>query len=76
MFYFKNRITDNSYSRSKYQSTNKHVPIKHQQMSFVSNGGKFKLYTVPKGLHFSMPTQPRFSFEHMINAFKNRYVTS
>jgi hypothetical protein len=23
-----------------------YVPIKHKQMSFVSNGGKFKLYTV------------------------------
>jgi hypothetical protein len=35
-------------------------------MSFVSNGGKFKLYTVPNGLLFSTPTQPRFSFERMI----------
>jgi hypothetical protein len=23
-----------------------YVPIKHKQMSFVANGGKFKLYTV------------------------------
>jgi hypothetical protein len=30
-------------------------------MSFVSNGGKFKLYAVPNGLLFSTPTQPRFS---------------
>jgi hypothetical protein len=28
------------------------VSVKHKQMSFVSNGGKFKLYTVPNGLHF------------------------
>jgi hypothetical protein len=32
-------------------------------MSFVLNGGKFKLYTF---LLFSTPTQPRFSFERMI----------
>jgi hypothetical protein len=32
-----------------------YVAIKHKQMSFVSNGGKFKLYTVPNGLHFSTP---------------------
>jgi hypothetical protein len=43
-----------------------YIPIKHKQMSFVSNGGKFKLYTVPNGLPFSTPTQPRFSFERMI----------
>jgi hypothetical protein len=36
-------------------------------MSFVSNGGKFKLYIVPNGLRFSRPTQPRFSFERMID---------
>jgi hypothetical protein len=29
-----------------------HVPIKHKQMSFVLNGGKFKLDTVPNGLLF------------------------
>jgi hypothetical protein len=29
-------------------------------MSFVSNGGKFKLYTVINGLIFPTPTQPRF----------------
>jgi hypothetical protein len=40
-----------------------HLSIKHKQMSFVSNGGKFKLYTV---LLFSTPTQPRFSFERLI----------
>jgi hypothetical protein len=27
-----------------------HVPIKHKQMSLVSNGGKFKLYRVSKVL--------------------------
>jgi hypothetical protein len=26
-----------------------YVPIKHKHMSFVSNGGKFKLYTVLNG---------------------------
>jgi hypothetical protein len=42
--------------------TNKlnHVPIKHKQMPFVSNGGKFKLYTVPNGLVFSTPTRSGF----------------
>jgi hypothetical protein len=39
-------------------------------MSFVSNGGKFKLYTVPDGLFFSTPTQPRFPFELMIEVAK------
>jgi hypothetical protein len=35
-------------------------------MSFVSNGGKFKFHTVPNGLLFSTPTQPRISFERLI----------
>jgi hypothetical protein len=35
-------------------------------MSFVSNGGKFKLYTVLNGLIFPMPSQPRISFESAI----------
>jgi hypothetical protein len=39
------------------------VPIKHNQMSFVPNGGKFKIYTVLNGLIFPTPTQPRISFE-------------
>jgi hypothetical protein len=39
------------------------VPIKQKQMSFVSNGGKFKFYTVLNGLIFPTPTQPRISFE-------------
>jgi hypothetical protein len=43
-----------------------YVLIKHKQISFVSNGGKFNLYAVPNGLLFSTPTQPRFSFERMI----------
>jgi hypothetical protein len=30
-------------------------------MLFVSNGGKFKLYTVLNGLIFPTPTQPRIS---------------
>jgi hypothetical protein len=42
-----------------------HLPIKHKQMSFVSNGGKFKLYTVPNDLLFQF-TQPRFLFERML----------
>jgi hypothetical protein len=36
-------------------------------MSFVSNGGKLKLYTLLNGFLFSTPTQPRFSFERMIH---------
>jgi hypothetical protein len=43
-----------------------YVPIKHKQISFVLNDGKFNLYTVPNGLRISTPTQPRFSFERMI----------
>jgi hypothetical protein len=43
-----------------------YVSIKHKQMSFVSNGGKFKLYTVQNGLIFPTPIQPRISFEHAI----------
>jgi hypothetical protein len=35
-------------------------------MSFVSNGEKFKLYTVLNGLIFPTPTQPRISFERPI----------
>jgi hypothetical protein len=73
MFYIGNRITSDSYSRSKYLGhpfvkTNMfhYVPIKHKQLSFMSNGGIFKLYTVPNGLLFSSLTQPRFSFERML----------
>jgi hypothetical protein len=36
-------------------------------MSFVSNGGKFKLYTVLNGLIFPTPTMPRISFERAID---------
>jgi hypothetical protein len=43
-----------------------YVLIKHKQMSFVSNGGKFKLYTVLNGLIFPRPTQPTISFERAI----------
>jgi hypothetical protein len=43
-----------------------YVPIKHKQISLVSNGGKFKLYTVLNDLIFPTPTQPRISFEHAI----------
>jgi hypothetical protein len=41
-----------------------YVPIKDKQISFVSNGGKFKLHTVLNVLIF--PTQPRISFERAI----------
>jgi hypothetical protein len=41
-------------------------------MSFVSNGGKFKLYTVLNGLIFPTPTQPRISFERTIHTPKFR----
>jgi hypothetical protein len=43
-----------------------YVPIKHKQMSFLPNGGKFKFYTVLNGLIFATPTQPRISFERGI----------
>jgi hypothetical protein len=32
----------------------------------MSNGGKFKLYTVLNGLLFPTPTQPRISFKRAI----------
>jgi hypothetical protein len=50
-----------------------YVPIKHKQTSFVSNGGKFKLYTVLNSLIFPTPTQPRISFERPTQSipFKN-----
>jgi hypothetical protein len=65
------RIRNGSYSRRKYLraplAKNKHIQLcEHKQMVFVSNGGKFKHYTVPNGLLFSTLTQPRFSFERMI----------
>jgi hypothetical protein len=47
-----------------------HVPIKHKQMSFVSNGGKFKLYTVPNGLLFSTPCYlflPNYIFSLLVH---------
>jgi hypothetical protein len=40
-------------------------------MSFVSNDGKFKLYTVLNGLIFPTPTQPRISFERAIQKIYN-----
>jgi hypothetical protein len=43
-----------------------YVPIKHKQMSFLSNGGKFKLYTVLNALIFPTAAQPRISFERAI----------
>jgi hypothetical protein len=46
-----------------------YVPIKDKQISFVSNGGKFKLHTVLNVLIF--PTQPRISFERAIRILKN-----
>jgi hypothetical protein len=74
MFYIRNTITNDSHSRSKYLKgpfgKNKHnyVPIKYKQMSFMSNGEKFKLYTVSNDLLSSTPTQPRFSFERSISS--------
>jgi hypothetical protein len=75
MFYIRNRITNDSHSRSKYlrdllvkTNTFNYVPIKYKQMSFMSNGGKFKLYTVSNDLLSSTPTQPRFSFERSISS--------
>jgi hypothetical protein len=47
--------------------------FKPKQMSFVSNGGKFKLYTVLKGLIFPAPTQPRISFERAIVLCAKRF---
>jgi hypothetical protein len=44
-----------------------YVPIKHKQMSFVSKGGKFKIYTVLNRLIFPTPTQPRISIEGAID---------
>jgi hypothetical protein len=44
-------------------------------MSFVSNGGKFKLYTVLDGLIFPTPTQPRISFERAIHLSYNTFVS-
>jgi hypothetical protein len=37
-----------------------YVPIKHKQMSFMSNGGKFKLYTVLNGLFSQRVLSPGF----------------
>jgi hypothetical protein len=36
-------------------------------MSFVTNGGKFKLYAVLNGLLFPTPTQSRISFGRAIH---------
>jgi hypothetical protein len=47
-----------------------YVPIKHKQMPFMSNGGKFKIYTVLNGLLFPKPTQSRISFERAILVYK------
>jgi hypothetical protein len=60
IFYIKNRITNDSrsqYLRLPFAEKKTYVPIKHKQMSFVSNGGKFKLYTVLNGLLLSTATQ-------------------
>jgi hypothetical protein len=42
-------------------------------MSFVSNGGKFKLYTVPDGLSLFQRLL-RFSFERMISLMEKIVV--
>jgi hypothetical protein len=61
IFYFKNRITSDCYSRGKGHPLLKtNVPIKHKQISFMSNGGKFKLDSVPNSLLFSTPLSPGF----------------
>jgi hypothetical protein len=65
IFYITNRITNDSYSRSKYlgapKAKNKHVQLsavnKCHSCQTAGNSSK------PFGL---MPTQPRFSFERMI----------
>jgi hypothetical protein len=41
-------------------------------MSFVSNGGKFKLYTVLNGLIFPTPPQPRILVERAIQSVSKR----
>jgi hypothetical protein len=48
------------------------VPIKHKQMSFVLNGGEFKVYAVLNGSIFPTPTQPRISFERPICSVKQK----
>jgi hypothetical protein len=60
MFHIKNRMTNDSYSRSKYLRL-LFAENKHKQMSF---GGKFKIYTVPSNYFFQRLL--RFSFERMI----------
>jgi hypothetical protein len=72
-FTLKTEQRNDSYSQSKYLRApfveNKPVllrPDLHKQMSFVSNGGKFKLYTVRNGLIFPTSTQLRISFERAI----------
>jgi hypothetical protein len=42
-------------------------------MSFVSNGGKFKLYTVLNGLIFPTPTHLTISFEREIQLGKVQF---
>jgi hypothetical protein len=71
MFYVKNRITERLLF---WKQTFNYVPIKHKQMSFVSNGGKFKLYTVLNGLIFPTPIQPRISFERPILLMCKNYT--
>jgi hypothetical protein len=67
-FFFSLFANASKYLRSPFAENKQahYVPIKHKQMSFVSNGGKFKLYTVLNGLIFPTPTQLRISFERAI----------
>jgi hypothetical protein len=51
-----------------------YVPIKHKEMSFVSNGGKFKFYTVLNGLIFPTSIQPRILFERAIFYLKKEAI--
>jgi hypothetical protein len=48
-----------------------YVPIKGKQMSFVSNGGKFKLYTVLNGSIFPKHTQPGILFQRTTELVKD-----
>jgi hypothetical protein len=68
IFYITNRITNDSYFRSKYLGAPK-AKNKHVQLSAVNKCNSCQTAgnsSKPNGLLFLMPTQPRFSFECMI----------
>jgi hypothetical protein len=52
-----------------------YLPIKHKQMSLVSNGGKFKLYTVINGLIFPTPIQPKYKKNMFFIVFNLLFCT-